>query len=123
MDLRKFILVIPGLAFLVLSSCSDRATDSDRRRLTSTAQAFSSEFQLAPSRDIYLVARHLKPGCPSRERAEALYRAFWMDERAAVRSDSVFVYLNLQNDGGRFCFQLAWDPQAGRIEQSDQAYY
>jgi hypothetical protein len=113
------------IAFLVVGAvaCGDRSTPDDRRHLARVRQVFASEFELSPWPDIYLEARYLKGGCPSLGRAEALYESFWRDETGEVRRHSAFVYLNLQDEEGAFCFQLSRDPSTGELETSDEPYY
>jgi hypothetical protein len=113
------------IAFLVVGAvaCGDRSTPNDRRHLARARQVFASEFELRPWSDIYLEARYLRGGCPALERAEALYHEFWFDEAGQVRRDTVFAYLNLQNEKGGFCFQLFRDPSTGELKTSTQPYY
>lgn len=54
----------------------------------------------------------------------SLYKILFMDSsRQARRTDSSFVYLNLWDEEGDFCYQLAYDPTTRQIEKSEQPYY
>ena len=113
------------IAFLGVGAvaCGDRSTPDDRRHLARVRQVFASEFELRPWADIYLDARYLRGGCPSVERAAELYRAFWLDEAGDVRRQTVFTYLNLEDEEGSFCFQLRRDPSTGELMRLDERYY
>jgi hypothetical protein len=106
-----------------LWACADGSTLADRARLEQVRGEFASEFEFRPSADVYLDARHLQPGCPTVDRGKAVYRAFWFNEDGTRRGNSSYVYLNLQDSKGRFCFQLYWSPEIGRLEKSEKAYY
>ena len=115
--------VLLAMVALTVEACIDRSTAADRKRLEQVGASIASEFSLDPWPDTYLRARHRRDGCPSLDRAEALYRLFWSDDSGSWRKDTVFVYLNLEDHRGDFCFQLVLDPTTNRLERTDQAYY
>lgn len=103
-------------------ACSPRATPGDLAAFEHAREMFSDSFEIELKRDIYIEARYDLDECPVRAIAESMYRVLLMDGDAP-RPDSNFVYLNLWDAGGQFCYQLAYDPTTRRIETSDQPYY
>lgn len=122
---RISALQLALLMFLTLAAlaCADRSTAADRSRLEQVARDYASEFELHPWADTYLHARHRRVGCPSVAQAKELYRAFWFAAGGEARTDTSFIYLNVEDDKGDFCFQLFWDGDAGSIKESNQEYY
>lgn len=108
---------------LFLIAGSRELSAKDRERLEATRETFVADFSLLPSRELYLYARHLKPGCPTEHLARSLFEAFWMDSSSLPRRESQFSYLNLQSGDGRFCYQPFWDPAQQRVQVSDQEHY
>lgn len=111
-------------ALLLLLACSSRATPEDEAALARARRVFGQRFLIEPRQDLYIEARYRLGGCPREEEAIPLYEALLMEPSLdSRRTDSSFVYLDLSNDEGEFCFQLFYDPNTGRIERSEQPYY
>jgi hypothetical protein len=108
---------------LAALACGPGPTPSDATAFQQAQEAFAGVYEIEPKRSVYIEARYLAGGCPEEEDAVPLYGALLLQANGSLRTDTRFVYLNLRDERGSFCYQLAFDPTTKRIERSDQAYY
>ena len=121
--LRRYAYAIVASLALTSTACGPGPTPRDLELLAQLETQYKDEFDLHPARDTYLRVEYRLASCPGRELAEQLLRAFWLDARGEKRRDSMFTYLNVETSRGKFCYQLYWSRELGRIEYSSQAYY
>jgi hypothetical protein len=114
--------IYAALACLIVLGCGVGPTPEDARRLAALEQSRAGVYKLHPMADLYLDATFLGDGCPDGGGAEALFGDFWM-VNGRPRPDSSYLYLNLFDRHGTFCFQLHWDPASQRLVRATQPYY
>lgn len=110
------------VAALVLG-CGGGPTDEDLEAIQEAGREFHDRFDIRAGRDVYLEARYLSEGCPPESESRPLYEALLLDSDASPRQDTSFVYLNLASRDGSFCYQLFYEPSAGRVERGEQPFY
>ena len=120
--MRPKIWIVAGAILLGSTNCNERVNSGKVDALRSAQETFQDLFELTPRRSVYIEALHKADDCPDTELSEALYSAIWGSENTGV-SESAYVYLNIRDGNGEFCFQLFRDPASGAITYSDQPYY
>ena len=114
------------LGLLVLSgtlACGEGPSPSDLVAIENARNVFAGIFEIEPKRSIYIEVKYLESRCPRETDAIPLYEALFLDTAGSWRSDTRFVYLNLRDRSGDFCYQLYYDEHTKKFEQSAQAYY
>jgi hypothetical protein len=110
------------LLLLLFLRCGPGATPEDLERLERIKGRYGDEYDISLRQSTYVEAEYKDRGCPEREEARAIHRAFWMSGDRS-RGNSNYIYLNLFDRNGKFCYQLYWNPDSQGIDESSQPYY
>lgn len=118
------------LLFALLLNCaaclpSPDPTPEDQAALEQLQKQFGERYTFAFQYDVYVRVRARVADAPTREEATQIARVFSFDEEGRPRDypRSHIAYFNFYNRGGRFLFQVYWDPQNSRFEFSDQQFH
>jgi hypothetical protein len=110
--------IICWITCLGITSCRQYATASDKEAIARLQQKWGPKYDLELTSEIYWKVK-LKPNVALNEdELRTIFNQFIADRSYP---DTVFVYMNVYDAGGRFIVQLFRD-RDGKIQKSDVEY-
>ena len=112
------------LTVLSLDLSCRRSSKEEYAQLQELNRAFGDRFSFELDDRIYLYAKQTKPNPALENDAREIYKFFvFADFEKRQRRNTSVVYLNLYDQGGRFLFQIFYDPNRDRLEKEKTEHY
>jgi hypothetical protein len=109
---------------LTFYSCCIKPSDEDWDKIGKLKETFGEKFSFEFDCDFYLRVQQKIQNDNLDSDAIAVYKLFWFDDFDKLkRRPTAFVYLNLYDPGGKFLYQLAYDPQKQTIAKEEAEHY
>ncbi len=115
----RFLVTSGCLMLLILGSGCEGPSPQDETRLNLLRARYRNLLEFRIEQNLYLYARQRDTAAVSETKLKEIYDFFVFE--GGSRRPTPVVYLNYYDTGGRFQYQLFYDPKINRIRRDDRS--